>query len=339
MPDVPLDQSVSASRIKTFKSCSMLYWLKYIMKFPEPKNQGALLGGVVHKILEALAKPKRNGWVQIIRAADDVTTMPVIDRYIKTMAKRFSLTKMSVDKINVFCLVALNQDFFCHGGSMIGQEIKFDIISESPRYHILGYIDMLARYGNFLRVIDFKTQAKTFTKEELTENLQGLIYSLAATKMYPGTVPIVDFWMLNFPDDVQRRLRADPEKLAGFEYYLETVYRTIVTFQPKDAWKNVAATKGFPTDGTFGGLLMCGRCKAPGELKVDGTKKWHCAYRFPYDYYELQDNKGKLLTTAMLKTELRPDVDQKIVKKHFKGCPHFHKKDYVSEFAAPRIQK
>ena len=45
---------LSASRLKTAKTCSYLYWAKYHLKLPDKTNDGAARGSVCHLIFESL---------------------------------------------------------------------------------------------------------------------------------------------------------------------------------------------------------------------------------------------------------------------------------------------
>ena len=49
-----LKETLSASKIKTLKSCSWLYWCKYPLKLPDKTNSGALKGEIVHLVFECL---------------------------------------------------------------------------------------------------------------------------------------------------------------------------------------------------------------------------------------------------------------------------------------------
>ena len=50
---------------------------------------------------------------------------------------------------------------------------------------------------------------------------------------------------------------------------------------------------------------------------------WHCSFKFPYDYYAIENKKGETLSSAKTKGELKSKLKrgQKIIKKHYEGCP------------------
>ena len=57
-----------------------------------------------------------------------------------------------------------------------------------------------------------------------------------------------------------------------------------------------------------------------------GTKeRWQyslvCEYKFAYDYYAVVDKEGNPLYSSKNKKDLQPNKGEKIVKKHYAGCP------------------
>lgn len=332
MSDKPLELTISASKIKTYLSCSMMYYLNYVERIPQKNNQGALLGGVVHVVLECLGAKNRRVEVDKIIKGATIKKSKLVKRYINYQCKKLKLSKESKEKIDKFIVIGLNADFWCKGGKIAGYEVKFDIASESPRYRAKGFIDILVEYDKFIRCRDWKSQKKVFTEEDMEESIQGSMYCLAALKMYPDKIPITDFCMLNFGGEQQRfpatkeRIKNIKQYLAGFEYYLESIYTKLENFTYQDAWSNLAANKD-PRPDHFEGKLICGFCRAKGEKKKDGFPKWHCAYRFGFDYYALYNGKNELLKTVMEKEELKPKSGERIEVKSFAGCPRFIKKN------------
>ena len=48
-------------------------------------------------------------------------------------------------------------------------------------------------------------------------------------------------------------------ELEGIEHYLTEIQSYLENFSEEDATSNFAASQGYPSDGTFGGPLMCGK--------------------------------------------------------------------------------
>ena len=115
----------------------------------------------------------------------------------------------------------------------------------------------------------------------------------------------------------------DNEELYGFEMQLSEIQRYLDNFSIKHAKSSYAAYKGFPSDGSFSGKLLCGFAKKKGELKLDGTPKWHCPMKFDFFYYKVFDKKGDLHSSVF-----EEDFDEKLLPKgftyelkYYEGCP------------------
>ena len=85
-------------------------------------------------------------------------------------------------------------------------------------------------------------------------------------------------------------------------------------------WINISI---FPKDNSFSGKLLCGFASRKGELKRDGSPKWHCPMKFDFFYYEVYNNEGEFV-----KSYFEEDFSQKFVPKggfcelrYYQGCP------------------
>jgi hypothetical protein len=156
-----------------------------------------------------------------------------------------------------------------------------------------------------------------------------MVYSLASKKIWPDLKPIVRFIHLKFGKNPIQELEYSEEALKGFEYYLEGVYKQMESFNEEASESNFASSQPFPKkDEGFKGPLQCGFAKYPGHLKKDGSVMWHCSFKFAYDYYVLEDKNGKRLGSSKDEKELKSKKKrgQKIVKKHYEGCPAHNSK-------------
>ena len=125
------------------------------------------------------------------------------------------------------------------------------------------------------------------------------------------------------------------DELTGFEYELTSFQDYANQFSEDTAVSNLAFKQGMPKDGSFSGRLLCGFAKKPNELKKDGSPKWYCTYKFPFDYYSLINNKGELKRCYFTKEEAlkRKEKGDKIKKNHYEGCPcHIPKKQPDFDF-------
>jgi hypothetical protein len=330
--------AISASKIKTFEGCSWTYFQKYKNNVPDSTNDGALKGSVVHDLFELLILPKHKNKYKLIIKKDHISGCPTVNRFIKSRIKKYKLpkTKEIYDHINQMILVGLKADFYVKGAKLIKPEYEFNILNESPRYLIRGFIDRPSKKGNEIIIDDYKTSKKKFEGEDIDSNLQGIIYSIACKKIWPELTPKVRFVFLQFPEDPIVEISFNEDQLKGAEYYLESIQNKLESFSEKQAYSNMAADKGMPSDGTFSGKLMCGFAKEPGQLKKDGTPMWHCSYKFGFTYYIVKKD-GKEIKSYKKKEDIVLKEGQVIEEAVYKGCPRYC--NAIAELPETKVEK
>lgn len=330
---------LSASRIKTAQSCSWLYWCKYKLKLPEKGNDGARRGTICHLVFEVLGNPRhRKHYTKIIRT-NDIYSSPAIIRLINKHAKAMGVDDPeNMELIETMIMTGLGYDFF---GAEQGKpteslsEQDFEIIrnEEGISYKIKGFIDKLFLYKKkkFAKIRDFKTSKSVFNEAEREYNWQDFMYSLAVKSLYPEYKNTQsEFLFLKFPlieeDSNSGVVKMNPltdEQLSDFEKHLTKIQKYLDNFSEKSATQNFAKNKGFPTDNTFSGKLMCGFASKPGELKVNGDPKWHCPMKFPFWYIHIYNEDGKFIQSCF-----EDDFQESMVPqggsyelKYYEGCP------------------
>lgn len=333
-------ETLSASKIKVLKSCSWQYWCKYHLKLPDKTNSGALKGDVVHLILECLGDKKHIDNYNSIIQNQDPFSSPGVKRLILKQVKKKNLQQEDALEI---CSMVLNGLFYDFFGKKFGEptevisEKDFEITVEedSLSYKVKGFIDKLFIYGNdgIVLIRDFKTNKKKFEGKEVTDNLQDYIYTLAIKKMYPQYNDIkMEFVFLK--DDLQENNIIEMQaksnfELKGFEIELAEYQKYADGFNEKTAVSNLAAQQGVPKDGSFSGFLLCGRASKPNEKKKDGSPKWYCTYKFPFDYYCVLDENKNIKKTYFTRKEINEKTllpKETIEKRRYEGCPFFNKK-------------
>lgn len=324
------EKILSASRAKLLEDCSWKYWCKYILRLPEPKNDGAVRGTACQLIFEVLLNPRHKPHYDAIVKQSTIEASPAICRLVRKALKREGeqfLTDENYEMCDAMILVGLNQDFFGEdsGGVVESGEVEFLLESEDPKYKVLGFIDKPIVYkdGKEIKVVDYKTSKSKFKGQEITANLQAMTYTLASKKLWPKSKKVIaEFLFLKFPKQPVQEIEISKDQIAGFEYYLADLYKIINNFTEEDAKANYAAHQPYPPDKVFGGPLSCGFAKQPGQLKKDGSVMWHCSFKFPFDYHVLLDENGKQLKISKEKSELgKPKSGQKIELRHYGGCP------------------
>ena len=334
-PQTPL----SASRIKTAQSCAWLYWCKYKLNLPEQSNDGARRGSICHLVFEVLGVKKRKKYYRDIVKSQDTFSVPSIKRLILKHAVREGVDdEENITLMKEMIYNGLTYDFFGDDRSKPTEEYSekdFLIVKDDGdvKYKIRGFIDKLFLYKRKKLAIirDFKTSKSVFKGKDATDNLQDLMYSLAVKNLFPDYAKRVsEFLFLKFELDenaknsgVVRMKPLDEEELKGFELQLSQIQKYLDGFSIKEAKSNFAARQDFPKDGSFSGRLLCGFATRKGELKKDGSPKWHCPMKFDFFYYVVYNSRNQTVGTY-----LEQDFNENLIPegggyemRYYEGCP------------------
>jgi hypothetical protein len=331
---------LSASRLKTAKTCSWLYWTKYHLKLPDKTNAGAARGTICHLIFECLGHPRHQPKFKKIIQKKDIFIFPAVERLVYKQANRLNVADdENIDLIKKMTLAGLTYDFFGAQKTKPTEEhseYEFDLCikDEEKNYCIKGYIDKLFLYKKNKSAIirDFKTSKQVFKGEDETKNLQDYMYCLAVRNLFPEYKNRhSEFLFLKFDLNSKGKMKMKKLtdlKLNKFEIELSKSQVYLDNFSERHARASYAADKPRPKDGSFTGQIVCGFAKYKGQLKKDGNPMWHCIYKFPFDYYALYDENGKLIKTEfpedyylLLKKRGPNDTIKKL---HYAGCPRWN---------------
>jgi len=340
---------LSASRIKTAKTCSFLYHAKYKLKLPDKKNDGASRGDICHCVFECLGKKDKKKYFTKITKNKDVFSVPSIKRLIMKKAIGHGVDdEENLRLINDMIVAGLEYDFFGNDlqkPTEAYSELAFDLELESKgeKYKIKGFIDKLFLYKTkkFILIRDFKTSKKVFEGKEVSENYQDYIYSLAVRHLFPDyTKRESEFLFLKFDmksgikdsKGILRTKRISKKELDLFEGSLVKWRKYLENFNANSAKSAYAADKKITKEDGFAGIIVCGFAKYPGQPKKNGDPMWHCAYKFPFDYYSLYDEKGDLVKKVFIDDYYELVQMKKegysIKKEHYEGCPRWNRTSY-----------
>jgi hypothetical protein len=328
---------LSASKVKVLENCSWLYWCSYHLKLPQEKNEGAKKGDVCHSLFEVLLNKKHKPKVDLMVKSNTITVCPAVERLVRYYIKREGLSTSSptFQHIDLMVLVGLKSDFYVQGGVLVAPEFRFDIVNDN--FRIKGFMDKPFIVGDTILIDDFKSAKKKFEGEDEESNVQALMYSYAAKQLWPHLTPVVRFIFLQYPENPMMEVKFSNETLLGFEYYLKAMQERVNKFNINTA-KSAFAADQEPHDGGFNGKLLCGFAKSPDQKKKDGTKMWHCPYRFPIDYYTVKDKNGKVLYSVFKAADLKPTKEGETVEKcHYEGCPKH--RNVLNDFGSGSVQK
>lgn len=182
---------ISASKIKTFRQCSRKFYYTYINK-PDPinhseeKNTGALLGTILHRIIEAKYQnpeidPLALYQEKMLSTLEEWQTLNytiIGEQYFSKSMKDGREMLMNFNW-NKFKPIALEHHFdvpFYNGANIIAR--------------VVGYIDLIDE-NKF--VVDHKSQKKTPSVDELANDAQMLLYRYAYNSLY-GEYPDKVYW-------------------------------------------------------------------------------------------------------------------------------------------------
>lgn len=318
---------LSASRIKTFLTCSWTYYVTYHLGFRsmDDGNDGARRGTICHLVLECIQNPKRHYLIKKFQKTGFAGNENIYRLVLKNAKKVGVSDEENMNLMESFIKTGLKSDFLCQDGpkdepnwggwDLKEPEKKFSIESESPEYKILGYIDKhaISNDGASCRIDDYKTSKQKFTGKDAKFNIQALMYALALRKEGNYNKAYVNFIFLKFPKQPLQSFEFDAKLLDGFEIYLSQVYKYLKKFDTKKAVSNFAKKNE--------NYFLCG--KEAGDLNAKGLPAWVCPWKRPFLYYEVRDSEGKIKYTSKKEEDALDKLKEgdKISEKYYPGCP------------------
>lgn len=353
------ESALSASRIKTLQQCSWKYWCNYKLKLPDKSNDGASRGWICHLIFELLGDLRHKKHYNHIINSGSIFSSKAIERLTLYYAKKLSVDDDdNLELIDKMTLNGLHCDFFGEDLDIPDEAISekdfdIEIEGEDVSYRIKGFIDKLFLYkkNKYALIRDFKSSKQVFKGKEVTDNLQNLMYSLAVRHLYPEYKNREsEFLFLKFDltrdlfnqpgSGVLRMSPVDESELTGLEYELTEIQSYIDSFDEEKAHSNFAGAQNYPSDGTFGGPLACGKDgfkmrKGQPVLDNEGNPipAFICSYRKPFSYYALKNKSGKIIKTAfvedkeeLIKVQKETDTVELL---EYSGCPYWKTPDHI----------
>jgi ATP-dependent helicase/DNAse subunit B len=319
---------LSASKIKTYSSCSWQYYASYVLKIPQKGNSGASRGTIVHNLLELLAKPRHQHFIEKIWMAGTPEKLPPIKKFIEKQFVYENLSKEEeVKPIKVkygkknnwetvceMIMTTLKLEFLSGSGKIIDSEYEFNLINENPRYAVRGFIDRVSEEddGKTLKILDYKSSAKKFKGEEEESNIQAMIYSLVSRKIWKNYKNYkASFLFMRFPDDPYQHSEFEESELDGLEHYLEYITDILEKINEDSAKINLAASDKEKS-------WLCGR------------GKWICPYRDQLKFYKVIDNSekkpshvGSFFTKEEAEKKQLENANFSVEESLYAGCPAF----------------
>ncbi len=200
---------ISASKVKTFRTCSKQFYYKYVVpKADRPedaKNIGALLGTSLHKAIEKYYRGENP--IQVFQNTMLTTLDMWEDKGYKVNgAEWFSKSlKDGKEILNTFGWGLFDP---------VDLELEFMLPfpdAQHPIAIVNGYIDMTTTDK---RVVDHKSQRRVPNQDQLNHDPQFILYAWAYREMY-GSLPTATIW-----NDLRNNKQIVVDVLTEFDFKL-----------------------------------------------------------------------------------------------------------------------
>lgn len=165
----------SYSRIDTYDMCPSKYFFSYIKKEPRQFNEPAVLGNIIHSVLEDLVSSEN------VLSLDE-------------MKQKYEEKKVEYDPTGIIQGDLLNAgDYILEEFYDANQNKLFDVYDKEMgfnfiigNYSIIGYIDRVDVTESDVHIVDYKTGKREVALKDIATNLQLGIYALAASMHFPN---------------------------------------------------------------------------------------------------------------------------------------------------------
>ena len=306
---------LSASKIKSMEQCSFKFFCNYILKLPETTHPKTFAGTVAHNIYEALMHPKRKEFQDKVLESGSVREFPSLMRYCNAMIRKFEI----IEEVAIPIPDMIDVGLMYLKGLLDDPEIikvipEYEFTLHTDEYEIKGFIDLLVIYKDKALIVDYKSQGRKFTGEQMNYNIQGLVYQLAVRQIFDLPAE-VQFIMLRYPPTkrtpekhIQRVPVSDESHLKGVEDYLIYLQKKFNEFGPETAEETFAAA----------------------DKKTAFFCKYICQFKHPKKILKVTNDEGVIMRSLELDDEegvlWAHNKGFNIERKNYPGCPYFYPK-------------
>lgn len=165
----------SYSRIDTYEMCPSKYFFSYIKREPRQFGEAAVLGNIVHAVLE-----------DVVSSTDTLSFDDMKSKYQEHTLSLDPNSQISKSLISVGHEI-IEEFYDTNEGKLFDvfeKEMGFKFIIGN--YLIIGFIDRVDVVGDSVHIVDYKTGKREVAAKDVHSNLQLGIYALAASHFFPG---------------------------------------------------------------------------------------------------------------------------------------------------------
>lgn len=165
----------SYSRIDTYEMCPSKYFFSYIKREPRQFGEAAVLGNIVHAVLE-----------DVVSNTDVLSFEEMKNKYEEHKEVLDPKSQISNNLISVGHEI-IEEFYDLNEGKLFDvfeKEMGFKFVIGN--YIIIGFIDRVDIVGDSVHIFDYKTGKREVAAKDVHSNLQLGIYALAASHLFPN---------------------------------------------------------------------------------------------------------------------------------------------------------
>lgn len=199
--------SLSASKLNVFQTCPRKFWYTYIRdeRLPPEDTYPMRLGKFTHLILAKLgASPNLNVETAARQALSELFVPPQLFQEAQVMVQSW-----------------YNPGKFAN---VLAAELPGQMKFQGWTFNYI--IDLVQRDGEIIKIKDYKTGRMPWSKEDIVNSYQFMVYTLAAVDLYPGQSKFklsVDMVALNYEVEVE----VGRERVKDFALAVESVAKQV----------------------------------------------------------------------------------------------------------------
>ena len=202
---------VRASSINTYDGCQFQYFLEYVLGVPSKSGKKALLGTIVHHVLEIMARAKKNGRTTGKYVDHENLFRICWDRYMKEEGDNYEFKKADINFCKRTIQKVIDSPYNPLNLNVIDVEKRFqlpiksegfafdyyDILKKEQKsgfYELRGTSDLVTKVDeDTLEIIDWKTGSRKDWNSGVLKDYEYLcekdiqlrMYDLAMSLVYP----------------------------------------------------------------------------------------------------------------------------------------------------------